>query len=388
MQVGSIISYDLQKNLSGFYYQASGTGGRGKYIYVPRVIHNREQIIRCQLRDDSVTPAGIIKYWNMDGTEAAQFTISSGGTSYRNILDIAWSPSESKFIYVTQDASLCEASAYRVYKCGVDGATPELMIYNFNPPTYATWATSSVNGYVGITADTQNCYIKIGANLYRVPLSASGAWADVSALSAVSTRAFHYGDGSNCTNLTYSPTGSGYLMYTWYDATINALYLRNITTSGLEYVPTRWTMLNFPLISGSLTYNTQRYPVFTSGLDSNSLFVVQAISTDQTGYATATGTTTLRTWNVDDTLAAFINVNTSDIVMPAGLGKSSTLTATVVNCWGTTLSGKLVQFWVSSGDGLVNPSYAYTNTSGIAETSFTTGAGVGLSNISVVVNEV
>jgi hypothetical protein len=388
MQVGKISSYNLEKNFSEFYSEMTGTTGSGFINYAPRIIHNQEQVVRCQLRDDTATPNGVIKYWNMDGTEAAQFTIGSGGVPYTNILDIAWINDESKFVYVTADSSLVTGDTYNIYKCDVDGSVPELLISAFDADgEWAAWSTASVSGYVGICASDTDIFLKTGTNLYKIPEGLSGAWSSISSDCTLLTNGFHYGDGIGCNNLMYQPaasgiTASGYVLYTWYDSDIDTLYLRTIQTeNSMAYDPDRWAMLNIT------DYGDAHEPVFLNQLDTDALHVFLSTNVTTSGQVSETPAY-FNVFNIDETLAAFLNVNSSDTVMPAGIGAQSDIIATVVNCWGTTLSGKLVQFWVSSGDGGVNPSYDYTGADGKAETVFTTGANVGISNVAVVVNEI
>jgi hypothetical protein len=400
MQVGKINYYDLQKNFSGFYSGMNGTTGSGYFYYLHRVIHNKQQIIRVQHRDGSAggTPTASIKYWNMDGTEAAQFTIGSGGVPYKNILDIAWINDEQKFAYVTMDASLVSGNTYNIYKCGPDGANPELLISGFDADgQWASWYTAVTSGYVGIAATDTDIFVKVGSNLYKFKEGLKGSWASVSASVPKTTNSFHYGNGVGCRNLAYQPgvTGSGYLLYSWYDTTLDALYLRSIDASTMAYTSNRWSMLNVP------DYAYCKEPLFLNQLDYDSLHIIKPYSYTSatvTGVNSASGITTeyrannstayLGVFNVDDSLAAFLNVNSSDTVMPAGIGAQADIIAVVANCWGTTLSGKLVQFWVSSGDGGVNPTWDYTDETGTAQTVFTTGANVGISNVAVVVNEI
>jgi len=384
MQVGKISSYNLEKNFNKFYSEMNGTTGSGHVSYCPKIIHNQEQIVRCQLRDGSATPNGIIKYWNMDGTEAAQFTIGSGGVPYKNVLDIAWINDEMKFVYITSDPSLVTGSTYNIYKCGVDGADPELLISEFDGGSeYAAWAVASVSGYVGICASDTDLFVKTGKNLYKIPEGTTGDWGSVSGDTILLDDGFHYGDGVGCQNLMYQPdaTTSGYILYTWYDSSIDTLYLRSIDTQDtMAYDASRWAMLDVTY------YSSVKEPIFLNQLDTDALHVLVPTA------VTATGTVTqqaayLNVFNIDDNIAAFLNVNSSDTVMPAGIGATSDIIATVVNCWGTTLSGKLVQFWVSSGDGGVYPTYDTSDANGRAQTEFTTGANVGISTVAVVVNE-
>jgi hypothetical protein len=395
MQVGNITPYSLEKNFSSFYYQIAGR----HWNYTPRVLHNQEQIIRCQLRDDTATPTAIVKYWNMDGTEAAQFTVGSGGVPYTNILDMGWLIDLERLCYVIMasgGASL-GTDGYSIVSALPDGSSPDLLIQNINTANTITWSGTtqgaSLSGYVGFTTSDEHLYLKIGPELHvidRSTLTASTPWewADLVTGGHVvsATDCFHYGNGANCRNLTYqdSTTGSGHVLYTWYDSAISVLYLRSISVSGtsMSYLPDRWTMLNIP------EYTSIKYPVFINQLDPSALHYLSVTATGISAWTVTTTPAYLQVFNIDSSLAAFLNVNSSDTVMPAGVGATSEILAKVANCWGTTLSGKLVQFWVSSGDGGVYPTYTYTDDSGRASTTFTTGANVGISNVAVVVNEI
>jgi hypothetical protein len=393
MKVGKISSYNLQKAFSGFFNQMQGTTGSGFFSYCPRIIHNQQQIIRCQLRDGSTNPSASIKYWNMDGTEAAQFTVGSGGAAYKQVLDINWINDEQKFVYITMDPAVISApSSYSVFKCESDGLAPEPLVQGFTPAEYAEWATSSVGGYVQICASNTDVFVKVGPTVYKFPEGLSGDWASINTSVPSGITGFHYGDGTGCDDLAFQPslsgtvTPSGYLLYSWYDSAIDVLYMRNIDANTLTYVPDKWAMLNLA------DYNIVREPVFLNQLDRSSLHILRP--TTYSGTVTASGraypttVTYLNVYNIDESLAAFLNVNSSDVVMPAGVGAQADIYAQVTNCWGTTLSGKLVQFWVSSGDGGVYPSWDYTDAEGNASTVFTSGANVGLTNVAVVVNEI
>lgn len=400
MQVGKLEYYNLEKNFSNFYYEIDGR----RWDYVTRVLHNQEQIMRCQLRDGTDNPQAYIKYFNMDGTAAAQFTIGSGGVPYTQVLDLGWMADEEKMVYAIMAAGVYGSSSigYSVIKCLPDGASPELLIKDINTTYTTTWATSSVSGYVGITASDSDIFLKVGPEFHQINRESlaggNKTWSDLVASGYVfsSSNAFHYGSGLGCVNLTFQPSTEDYVLYSWYDSTISTLYLRSISVSGTvatysggelmvsgsvpEYKPYRWAMLNIP------DYGNIQYPIFINQLDSDSLHILSV--TTISGYTVTSTPAYLNVFNIDTSLAAFLNVNSSDSVMPAGIGATSEIQAKVTNCWGTTLSGKLVQFWVSSGDGGVNPSYAYTDINGKATTTFTTGANVGISNIAVVVNEI
>lgn len=390
MQVGEISSYNLEKNFSEFYYQIPGQ----RWDYVTRVLHNQEQVIRCQLRDGTASPQATIKYWNMDGSEAAQFTVGSGGTPYTNILDIAWFTDEEKLCYVCMydSGSGLGSSGYSIVKALPDGASPEVLVRDISTASTTAWAGASVSGYVGITASDDSVFLKVGPEFYKIDRSALGGsmddWSTLVASGYVSscTDCFHYGGGLDCFNMMYQEEAGtgGYVLYTWYDEDIDTLYLRSISVSGsnLEYVPHRWTLLDIG------QYTDIQYPVFLNQLDPDSLHYLKVDDTAINGTQVDETPAYFHVFNIDDELAQFLNVNSSDSVMPAGIGATSEITAKVTNCWGTTLSGKLVQFWVSSGDGGVFPTFDYTDSTGRATTTFTTGANVGISNVAVVVNEV
>ncbi len=390
MQVGIISAYDLQKDFNGFYSEMNGTTGSGYFNYCRRVIHNQQQVVRCQLRDGTTSPNASIKYYNMDGTEAAQFTVGSGGVAYKQIYDVAWINDEERYVYITSDPALVTGSTYNIYKCAADGASPELLISNFVPTEYASWDIASVSGYIGITTSDSDIFVKVGSAIYKFPEGISGDWASISSSVPTLNTSFHYGDGVGCRDLCYQPsvsgsTCSGSVLYTWYDSAIDVLYLRSISAFDLTYQPTRWAMRNIS------EYNYTQYPLFINQLDTDSLHYMKALTYSGTVYSGCRSTSQVayfNVFNIDETLAAFLNVNSSDTVMPAGIGAQADIIAQVTNCWGTTLSGKLVQFWVSSGDGGVNPTWDYTDEYGKAYTIFTTGANVGISNVAVVVNEI
>jgi hypothetical protein len=382
MQVSKISPYSLNKTFDSFYYELQSH----RWDLVTRVLHNEEQVVRCQFRDGTTSPKAYIKYWNMDGTPAAQFTVGSGGVPYYNVLDMCWKRDEQKFLYVAMASG---SASYSVYRCNSDGSESQYAIRNFNPPQYAAWATSSGIGYVQIAASDENVYIKTGPRLYRIPdtLLDGSDWSVISPSAEYSDTCFHMGDGSWCRDMMFQPAASGtsvsgHLLYTWYDSSIDTLYLRSIEGGpGIAYSANRWTMLDLS------DYSRIQYPVFLNGLDRHGLHVL-TVTGSITGLVVSGTSSLFKVFNVDERLAAFMNVNSSDVVMPAGTSMHSQVIATVTNCWGTTLSGKLVQFWISSGDGGVTETFVYTGADGKAQTDFITGANVGTSAITVAVNEI
>lgn len=378
MQIGKISYYDLNKVFTDFYYELPSN----RWDLVTRVMHNEEQIIRCQLRDDTDSPNAVVKYWNMDGTEAAQFTVGSGGVPYTGILDMSWLNDENKFVYVQQ-----QTDHYKIYKCLPDGGSPELVVDNFNPAEFAEWSISASGSHVAITTSDDSIFVKVSGTMYSMPHSVTTGgphnWSAISSSCYSASSVFHYGDGSNCRNLAFQAASGidGYLLYTWHDTNIDTVYLRSIIVSGssISYAVNHWCMLDID------DYDTIQYPMFINQLDPDSWHLLTAPNV--TGNTVDDSQANLKVFNIDESLAAFLNVNSSDTVMPAGIGATSTIYAVVTNCWGTTLSGKLVQFYVSSGDAGIYPSTNYTDANGQATTEFTAGSVAGVSTVSVVVNE-
>jgi hypothetical protein len=74
--------------------------------------------------------------------------------------------------------------------------------------------------------------------------------------------------------------------------------------------------------------------------------------------------------------------------MPAGVGDTAQITATVINCWGDPKEGKTVEFWISSGDGSIIPVDTKTDFNGQCKAIFYAGANVGVTQVNAVVNEI
>lgn len=395
MEVGKLTSYSLGKDFSPIYYTASGLDS------VTRILHNSEQIVLARLRDGT-PPVGTIKYYNMDGTEAAQFTITSGGTPVNYIVDLCWVVPESKYLYISGSGT-----HYGIYKALSNGTTVETVIADFSSTDIGEWTTSSVNGEFQIAAGESDYFIKAGGSLYRFPSSVTGSGI-INDANFCSTGcgileggqipsgyvgvklsepdAFYPTNGTNCYNFQYQrkpywdvvsgTVTSGQLYFTWYDSDIDIVYFRTISPSGnMGYLQDRWSLLDIT------NYSSYDYPIFLNNSDPYSLHYID-------GLTTVSASNILNVFNVDKNAAAFVNLNSTDIVMAAGIGDTALITATVVNCYGEPLSNKVVDFWISSGDGSITRLDNYTNSEGKARATFYAGSTVGTVQINAVVNEI
>jgi hypothetical protein len=409
MEVGKLSSFDLEKDFQPIYYELTtltGINGTPGVSQTTRIIHNAEQVVRCRLRDHTPERAEI-KYFNMDGSEAAPFTLISGSNYENYVFDMCWSNEESKFIYVCSgsngDLSLRRALS--------NGATDSIAVYQFQPDEGSTWSWGKDNGRIQITTGEQDYFLKVGGSVYRMPntitaltgiltttdfcslgiescgtLTGSQVPDGYEGVRLPAPYAFYPEDGDNCYNFSYQralyfdvPSGvvpSGYLIYNWYDQPIDTLYVRSICPSGnMYYMTDRWALIDVP------NYDTYRYPMFMNQSDPHALHYLD-------GTAVSGTSNYLRVFNIDDTLAAFINLNSSDIVMPAGVGDTAQITATVINCWGDSKEGKTVEFWISSGDGSIIPVDTETDSDGKCRAIFYAGANVGVTQVNAVVNEI
>lgn len=413
MEVGKLSSFNLEKDFTRLYWeltQQSGINGTPGVSQVTRMLHNEEQIVRCRMRDYTPSRAEI-KYFNMDGTHAAQFTLMSGGEYINNVVDMCWSNSDDKYIYV-----VLNAAGYGIHRARSNGTHYNTVIQDFNPSEGTeSWGWCSANGNVQIAAGERDYYLKVGGSLYRFPSTTniigpittsnfynlstgtSGTLYDgqvpggYSGVYLPSPNAFYPTTGTDCYNMMYQleeyynvPSGivpSGCLLFTWYDAPIDSLYVRSISTSGnMSYNHDRWALINIP------NYNIQKYPIFMNQTDPYALHYIE--DTLVSGVVTSGTSCLFRAFNLDGSLAAFINLNSSDIIMPAGIGDTALITASVINCWGEPMEGKSVEFWISSGDGSVIPIDLETDVLGKCRATFYGGSNVGVTQINAVVNEI
>lgn len=396
MEVGKLTAYSLGKDFSPIYYNTvSGLDS------VTRILHNSEQVVLAQLRDGT-PPVGTIQYYNMDGTVAAQFTITSGGSAVNYVVDLCWSVPEDRFLYIAGSGT-----HYGIYKALSNGTTVETVIADFSSTDIGDWSASSINGELQIAAGEADYFIKAGGALYRFPSTVTGSGVITDAnfcstgcgtlsgnevpsgymgIKLTEPNAFYPTNGTNCLNFQYQRqpywdvasgvVTSGNLYFSWYDSEIDVVYFRNIIPSGnMSYSQSRWSILQID------NYSSYAYPLFVNNSDPYSLHYID-------GTSISGASNILNVFNIDTNIAAFINLNSTDIVMAAGIGDTAQITATVINCYGEPLAGKVVDFWISAGDGSITRLDNYTNAQGQARATFYAGSTVGTVQINAVVNEI
>lgn len=163
-------------------------------------------------------------------------------------------------------------------------------------------------------------------------------------------------------------------------------------TAEIAYITTNWADINYgdyvnTLSSGSLVPVTPRKVAW---LQSSDFYAWNIVDTDALygidTPATVSGSGPVKLYDVTSTTAAFCNVVSASRLLPAGTNQTSTVTAEVMNIYGTALSGKTVNFSVTSGDGSVSPASATTNSGGVASTTYTVGTAVSTTEITATVS--
>lgn len=288
-------------------------------------------------------------------------------------------------------------SIHRMNSLGVivDDVVTVLDVINglgFNDNNQVKTYNDFIGGVVGIATDNDHIFVKVEDKLMRfdstdVIVASDGETGVLNTTGEVPVRNT-YSFGTVAFNIN---TGTGEalnsseksIVYSYYDSNLSQLSLATVTTSGLlSSVDERELLLDETQISGMNL--TKSLPIFVNQNDFNTIYF---IGTDGSLYQ----------YNADDRLVAFVNVNAEDPTLPAATGQGSSLIATVCNAWGVPLSGKVVSFSVTSGDGSVSPATRQTDSDGIANQAsgggspglpvFTVGSSTTPSTVTVTVNE-
>lgn len=228
--------------------------------------------------------------------------------------------------------------------------------------------TSGYNSFIGgrvqITTDSSNSgfiYIKVGTDLYKysktsMPLDLE----DGTSASLYKQSVIPETDAVSFSYNNYSKAG---LCYVEYDEVREGTYLKTISTStvsGTEY-------------EALLDVTTSNYPFAWDVNNFTTLYFVDG--------------TSLKFYDMDEGDVAFCNVVSNEKIMSAGTSATSSVVASVLNIYGEPLSAKTVAFTVSAGAGAVSPASDCTNASGIAETTYTVGATVGITTITATASD-
>ena len=180
-------------------------------------------------------------------------------------------------------------------------------------------------------------------------------------------------DGTHSFNWTRDSGVGGvpFLTYHEFDDITSVIHLKTINKDSLLNTTDDKEIL----LEQSGYSATNDFKVFFHQTDFDTLYYVDA-------------STNLQAFNIDDRISAFMAVNAEDVTLPAGTAQQTAVNADVINAWGEILSGKVVTFSVTTGDGVTSPSSDTTDGAGRATTQFTVGATVGISVITATVTEV
>jgi len=209
-------------------------------------------------------------------------------------------------------------------------------------------------------------YIKYFNTLYTYPNNVSLGF-ETGSSATTTTIAQINKDGTSSFNWTTSSNGIPFLTYLEFDSVLNIPHLKTINKDTLQNTTnTKQALLNIS------DYAVNAYKVFYDQNDFNTLYYIDAGNN-------------LRSWNLNDTISAFMAVNAQTVTLPAGTAQQTAVNADVINAWGQILAGKTVTFAVTAGDGAVTPASSTTNGSGRAATTFTVGNTVGVSTVTATV---
>jgi hypothetical protein len=277
----------------------------------------------------------------------------------------------------------------------VDDVVTVLDVINglgFNDNNQVKTYNDFIGGVVGIATDNDHIFVKVEDKLMRfdstdIIVASDGETGVLNTLGEVPARDT-YGFGTVAFNIDIASgealdSSEKSVVYSYYDQDLSQLSFATITTSGLlSSTDDRELLFDETQISGMSL--TKALPVFVNQNDFNTIYF---IGLDGSLYQ----------YNSDDRLVAFVNLNAEDPTLPAGTGEGSAIIATVCNAWGVPLSGKIVNFSVTSGDGSVSPATRQTDSNGIANQAtgggspglpvFTVGSSVTPSTITATVNE-
>lgn len=215
-----------------------------------------------------------------------------------------------------------------------------------------------INGKVQLATDGLpggNVYLKLGTDLYKYskgvfPLDleygSNATLVTSGTMPELTAESFAYN--------SYSNAG---LCYVEYDDARSGTYLKTVDTttlSGTEYE----VFLDVPDSDYPWVWDLDNY---------NTLYYIDS--------------TNEKLYDLDEDDVAFCNVTSAEKIMAAGTSATSTVTATVLNAYGSPLSSKTVTFTVSAGTGSLSPSVGCTSASGTVSTTYTVGSTVGETTI-------
>ncbi len=216
-------------------------------------------------------------------------------------------------------------------------------------------------------------YLKIDDTMYKYSNSVSILGLETGSGAILSTTGQIAKEGTHSLAWTHEsglPAGLPFLTYIEYDAGLDIIHLRTLDKDTLtDSTDTKEILLDITGYSSA-----QEFTLFYDQNDFDTLYYVDA-STD------------LQAFNIDDRISAFMAVNAEDVTLPAGTEQQTPVNADVINAWGEVLSGKVVTFSVTVGDGAITPATDTTDGSGRATSQFIVGSTVGVSTVTATVTE-
>lgn len=326
---------------------------------------------------------------NMVSTDT---TISTGDVNielYGTTSGTSINMTADNFTVAVGDGSFPNAPSLSIHKMNSSGAITTDIVSVLDVVGDLTY-NDFLDGCVGIATDDDYVYVKVQDRLMKFDATQSYAGSDGSTntevatvgeivdtgISFFTTAAFNVNTdtGEELVSSEYA------IIYGYYD-TINSQYaVKTISTTDLTDTSSGRQLL---VDDSELTSTNRNF--FINQNDYNTMYFVE---TD----------TSLYQYNTDDRLVKFISANISDPTLSAGGENTADVIASVANAWGTPLSGKTVSFAVTAGDGSVSPATRLTDNDGVANQatpqdvtpglpSYTTGSSVGITSITVTVNQ-
>lgn len=353
---------------------------------IDRVLHNTSQVVVAQFQVSPTVP--MLKYWFLDGTQAGEYVVTSGGNDLNYVFDMAYDAQNTCYYMAgltTAGSGIC------VFKTNMQGVwtgnfinevdfSDDLLTGN-KAANFATWD----QGQVQLTmddgtndGDIPNVYLKITDRLYKI--STSGTIGYVDGLSGLEAVSVAY---NTITDLgTVGVSSLNWVSYTGQDY---VTYLRHVTGLGNDYIKriddTALALDSKQVQLTMASYNTtwtsvSNYKLFFNQRDFNTCY-----------YVFGTGSYDLYEFNVDETMAAFVAVNVDDAIMAAGTDAQTTITAEVINAYGDPLTGKDVVFSSNAYGSIIPPSTVTTSGGGVATATFQVGGSTGTATITATITE-
>jgi len=377
VQPGALTVIDTTVNLTGYDTFISGQGN-------DRILHNKSQAVMGQFQGTTYKTNPVLRYWFLNGTQGSSYTVISGAdTILPYLYDFAYDGVNDQYYMVGLTTMGGEPTdiGLRIFTTDLQGRWNSNFISELDcglsyNSSFATTYGDYDNGKIMLTIDTDipdnNLYLKINDIVYKISTASGTFNTTASGVASLTGSIYNPSDGSSTSLNWVGYSGQDYVTYLKYDSILQNTYIERINDDTLVLDSKKVTL---SIGTFSVTWiAANNYKLFFNQLDFNTCYF---IDTD----------TSLKEYNVDDLMAAFVAVNVDDAIMPAGTGDTTTVTAEVINAYGDALTSKQVTFAVTGGLGSVSPSIVTTSGGGVAASTFTVGSTTGLATITATVTE-